>query len=254
VPDVKGAEEEERGEATASSNDPLEQAMQEAVEAVEKRERATKGPEGEVELEVEAQAPAEGAAAEAPAQEGEKRGASDAVTEALINAKKELEEALDQTRKEAANIKNKWLRAAADLENFKKRAAKERDDTVKFGSERVLKDILPVLDDLDRTVKAIDNNEGTEAVFDGVKMVQKKFVLQLEKQGVEVFAALGQPFDPSRHEAVTQAHSADVPAGGVVSELRRGFLLHGRLLRPAMVVVSLGAPPAGGDGKSETGE
>ncbi len=170
-----------------------------------------------------------------------KGSAGEAVTEALIEAKKELESALQQTQKEAESFREKWLRAAADLENYRKRAQREREDVEKFANEKLLKDLLPVLDDLDRALGMIGPNPPPEVVqvVDGMRLVQKKFVASLEKHGVTTFDSVGTSFDPALHEAVQQTH-ADVPPGSVAHELQRGFLISGRLLRPAMVTVSLG--------------
>ncbi|MEO1233981.1 MAG: nucleotide exchange factor GrpE [Myxococcota bacterium] len=171
--------------------------------------------------------------------------AAEAVTEAMIKARKELEEALEQTQKEAASLRERWMRSAADLENYRRRASKEREDVQKFGIEKLLKDFLPVLDDLDRTVQALEETqtsapaENTEKLLGGVRLVQKKFVSTLEKHGVTTFESQGEVFNPELHEAIQQAH-ADLPQGAVASELQRGFKLHDRLLRPALVVVSLG--------------
>lgn len=158
-------------------------------------------------------------------------------------AKRELEEAMEKVKKDAADLKDKWVRTAADLENYKKRAAREREEVVKFGNERILKDLLPILDDLDRTIGAAEVTPDNQALMnfvEGAKLVQKKFLTQLEKNGVEGFAVLGQPFDPTQHEAVQQVNHDSVPAGAVSQEIRRGFYLNGRLLRPALVAVSLG--------------
>ncbi|MBX2812541.1 MAG: nucleotide exchange factor GrpE [Myxococcales bacterium] len=176
---------------------------------------------------------------------GEQTSAEEAVSEAMIQAKNELEEALEQTRKEAAQLKDRWMRAAADLENLRRRAAKEREDVQKFGTERLLKNFLPVMDDLDRAVQVLDGHTEAETsattkqLLGGVQMVQKKFLATLEKHGVTSFDAKGTPFNPERHEAVQQIHS-EHEVGAVASELQRGFLIHDRLLRPALVVVSLG--------------
>lgn len=211
-------------------------------------------PQPDAELEAamaEAVASVDGAAT--PAQDGGGNDAAAAVTEAMIMAKKELEGALEQTQKEAASLRERWMRAAADLENYRRRASRERDDVKKFGIEKLLKDFLPVLDDMDRAVQAVEGGlqaepaDSTKQLLGGVQLVQKKFIATLEKHGVTTFEAVGTPFDPERHEAVQQAH-APVPAGAVASELQRGFLIHDRLLRPALVVVSLG--PEGGSGAS----
>lgn len=165
------------------------------------------------------------------------------VAQGLSQAQRELTQALEKARGDAADLKDKWLRAAADLENYRKRSAREREDAVKFGNEKLLRELLPVLDDLDRTVEAVQAAGSQGAIgtlIDGLRLVQKKFLAQLEKNGVEAFTAVGQPFDPSVHEAVQQVHSDEVPAGAVAQEVRRGFNLNGRLLRPALVAVSLG--------------
>lgn len=169
---------------------------------------------------------------------------ADAVTEAMMKAKNELKEALEQTRKEADKFRDSWLRSAADLENYRKRATREREDVVKFGNERLLKDFLPVVDDLERTLEAVektadDSNPAGKALLDGVKLVYKKLISQLEKHQVKAFDSVGEAFDPARHEAVQQVHD-EAPVGAVVTEFQRGFMLNERLLRPAMVIVSLG--------------
>jgi molecular chaperone GrpE len=214
VPEEKNPDQEGEG----SDNHSIDDAMAEAVASVEARESAES-----------------------------RKGAGEAVTEALIEAKKELESALQQTQKEAESFRDKWLRAAADLENYRKRAQREREETEKFANEKLLKDLLPVLDDLDRALGTLaPKSDEAKLVAEGVAMVHKKFVSQLEKHGITTFESVGKAFDPSLHEAVQQVHS-DTPAGSVANELQRGFLISGRLLRPALVTVSLG-PKAGGEG------
>ncbi|MCK6549432.1 nucleotide exchange factor GrpE [Myxococcota bacterium] len=201
----------------------LDQAMAEAVRAVEARER------GE-----------DPVAAAAKPEPEPARSASEAVTESLIKAKRELEQVLEQTQTEAKSLRDKWLRAAADLDNYKKRAAKEREEVQKFGNERLLKDFLPIIDDLDRVVSSAKPGDAQNQAFvDGVRLVLKKFIDQLEKHGVTTFATEGQPFDPNQQEAVQQV-SSELPPGTVVTQLQRGYLLGGRLLRPALVTVSVG--------------
>ncbi len=199
----------------------IEEAMAEAVAAVEAREQ-----------------PSEKQAAG--------KDASEAITESLIAAKKELEQALEQTKKEAGNMRDRWMRSAADLENYRKRAAREREDAVKFGTEKLLRDFLPIVDDLDRALQMVsgDSEGPAKQLVEGMVMVQKKVLSQLKKNGAEAFSSQGETFDPAKHEAVQQAYSPEFEAGLVMQELQRGFMLHDRLLRPAMVVVSLGAEPA----------
>jgi molecular chaperone GrpE len=253
----------------AETADRLEKAMKEAVEAVERRETEARSDDASEETfapgelddarEVEVEVEAEPAARESAPPSG--ASAAEKVTEALIAAKKELEDVLAQTREETKHFRDKWLRAAADLENYKKRSARERDDVVKFGNEKLLKDLLPVLDDLDHTLAAVDQTGADDAagpLVEGVKMVHRKFLAQLEKHGVTTFESAGQPFDPMQHEAVQQAHHPEAPAGTVAMEVRRGFFLAGRLLRPALVSVSLGPASTdeapGSEASDESGE
>ncbi|HJL41455.1 MAG TPA: nucleotide exchange factor GrpE [Myxococcales bacterium LLY-WYZ-16_1] len=165
---------------------------------------------------------------------------SDPQGEELQAAKSALEEEFDALKRERDELKDRWMRSAADFENYKRRAAKEREEVQKYANEKLLRDLLPVIDDLDRAVQVVSEQAGSEQVREGVEMVRKKFLAQLEKHGVVSFESTGATFDPNVHEAVQQAHSPDVPAGQVLSELQRGFTIQGRLLRPAMVIVSLG--------------
>lgn len=239
--------EEKRAEETAASPDPtLDQAIKEAQAAVEARENASESDSDEIEVELEGESSEDAeTAAVPPAEGGPSKTADSAINEALITAKRELEVTLGQTQKEAQHLREKWLRSAADLENYKRRASKERDEIAKFGNEKLLKDFLPIIDDIDRAVSMIDEGkeqENENQLLDGVKLVRKKFLTQLEKHSVTSFDSEGEVFDPARHEAVQQVHS-DKPQGAVVTEFQRGFMISGRLLRPAMVTVSLGPDP-----------
>ncbi|MFT3913343.1 MAG: nucleotide exchange factor GrpE [Anaeromyxobacteraceae bacterium] len=137
---------------------------------------------------------------------------------------------------------DKMLRAAADLENYKKRALKEKDEIQKFGNERMLKDILPAVDNLDRALAAAPAGD---KLTEGVKLVRASLEQALAKHGVKGFSAMGQPFDPARHEALMQVPTAEHAPGTVVLEHARGWTLNDRLLRPAMVGVSVAAPSGG---------
>lgn len=202
--------------------------------------------------------------ADAPADGGEKKkDPRDAMLEAMIQAKNEALAALEQTQKEAKSLQERLLRVSADFENFKKRQAREKDDAVRFANERLLKEVLPVLDNADRALDAVtrsadeSGDDGVKALADGVAMVFKQLTDTFGRFGVEGFTALGKPFDPALHEAVAQRDDDTVPSGTVIEEYQKGYLLHGRLVRPSMVVVSSGGPPAGGDvggGEGPTGD
>jgi molecular chaperone GrpE len=156
---------------------------------------------------------------------------------------REAQEQLKTASAEAADFKDRALRAAADLENVKKRAQKEREDIQKFGSEKLLKDFLPVLDNLDRALAHARSAADFDALREGLSMTRKLFEDTLGKHGVKGFSAQGQPFDPHRHEAMQQVETAEVPPNTVVTEVVRGYTLNDRLIRPALVAVS--RAPAG---------
>ena len=148
-----------------------------------------------------------------------------------------------QTQKRLEETHERFVRVSADFDNFRKRAAREREETVKLANERLLKDLLPVVDNLERAV-ATGSGDG-EGLLAGVKMVLKQFQDTLGRYGVTGFSAVGEPFDPARHEALMQQESADVAPGTVVAEMTRGYLLNDKLVRPAAVVVAKApAPPA----------
>ena len=159
-----------------------------------------------------------------------------------LEAQLELSQAKGrETLERLREAHDRFLRAAADLENYRKRAQKERDEVLKYGNEKLLKDMLPVLDGLDRALAAAPEGE---ALAEGVKLVRAGFEQALARHGVKGFSALGQPFDPALHEALLQVPTGEQPPGTVVLEHARGFLLNERLVRPAMVGVAV-APPAG---------
>ena len=159
-----------------------------------------------------------------------------------------LEESMSRARETQERLKDtheRLLRSAAEFDNFKKRAAKEKEDAAKFGNEKILKDFLPVLDNLERALDHAEEHD-LRQVIEGVRLVQKLLEGTLAKHGVTSFSAVGQPFDPNLHEALMQQESEQAP-GTVVSEMSRGYKLNDRLVRPAAVVVAKPrqeAPPA----------
>jgi molecular chaperone GrpE len=241
-----------------------ERTIREALESVERLERArqaeasdnlidpepdTLAPEGPIdaseEVLVEGPASADSMAEEARSHQP-KRTAADAVLEAMIAAKANVEEVLAQTQKEAKDLFERLARSQADFENYKKRQQRERDEAIKFGNEKLLKELLPVLDNLLRALSVAPSDEGTHSLMNGVKLVAKQFEDSLGKFGVQGFASQGLPFDPAKHEAVGARPDANVPAQHVLEEFQRGYLLQDRLLRPALVIVSSG-PAEGGN-------
>ena len=151
--------------------------------------------------------------------------------------------AIAELQAQAAKAKEHWdtlLRTTADFENFKKRAARERQDAVKFANESLLQKLVPILDTFDMALTAATNaKEGTaQSLQTGVSMILSQFRNTLTEAGLEEIDAAGKPFDPNFHEAVSQQETADVPEGTVVQQLRRGYKLKERLLRPATVIVA----------------
>jgi len=160
--------------------------------------------------------------------------------QALRQKEAELETSQEMARETLDKLKDqheRMLRAAADLENYKKRAAKEREEVAKFGQEKLLREVLPVLDNLDRALEHALTPSDFDGLKSGLLMTRKLFEDTLGKFGVKGFSARGEPFDPNRHEAMQAVESDEAP-GTVVAEHVRGFMLHDRLMRPAMVVVA----------------
>jgi len=137
------------------------------------------------------------------------------------------------------------LRAAADLDNYKKRAAKEKEELQRFAAERLVKDLLPAVDNLERALRAAPEGE---PLTGGVRMVLKLLEGALSRHGAEGQSALGKPFDPRLHEALMRVETADAPPGTVVEEHGRAWTLSGRLVRPAMVAVAAAPAAAPGGG------
>jgi molecular chaperone GrpE len=142
-------------------------------------------------------------------------------------------------------MRERMLRIAADFENFKKRARRDQSDAEAKSRENVLRDMLDVVDNLERAVSFNDTSD-LKAIQQGVQLVLRLFQSRLERYQVRPFEAQGKPFDPRVHEAVAQVPSAEVPPGSVLKELMKGYTIGDRLLRPAAVAVAL-APRAATD-------
>lgn len=136
--------------------------------------------------------------------------------------------------------KDRWIRERADLENLKKRAARDRQEAMRYGAEHLVRDLLPVVDDLERALAAARDAPGGERMAAGIELVLRAFTDALARHGVARITTEGERFDPALHEAVSHISHPEVPAGEVIEEHRGGYLLHDRLVRPAMVTVSKG--------------
>ena len=168
----------------------------------------------------------------------------DAADEPLITADSptDLEEKLAAAEAKASENHDRMLRMAAELDNYKKRAARELDDIKKYATENLIRQLLTVVDNLERAIaSAASENESGQSLVDGVALTLAEIKKILEKHYVSPIQALGEPFDPTFHQAMCQEESPDQPPNTVVQEFQKGYLIHERLLRPAMVVVSKAA-------------
>jgi len=152
---------------------------------------------------------------------------------------KKLRQELDAKREEAKGNYDRFVRQAAELENFKKRAAREKDEAVRFANENLIRDLLPVIDNLERAVSHAQGGGNGKPLVEGVEMVLKGLLDVLARHGVEQISAVGQSFDPGKHEAMAQVESDKHAPNTVIEEHHKGYLLKDRLLRPALVTVAM---------------
>ncbi|HSO40364.1 MAG TPA: nucleotide exchange factor GrpE [Labilithrix sp.] len=145
---------------------------------------------------------------------------------------------LAEAKAEAARFKEQWMRSAADFDNFRKRSRKELEDTRKAGREELLKDLLPVFDNLERAMTSAERATEVKPVAEGLKLVLRQFTDTLGRSGITKVPTLGLSFDPSMHEAIQQVESDEVAPGTVLAEVQPGYLQGERLVRAAMVVVA----------------
>jgi molecular chaperone GrpE len=156
--------------------------------------------------------------------------------------------------REIAELNDKYLRALAESENIRKRARQQSEETVRLQRENLIRDLLPIVDNLERAVQAARGEADSRVIVDGVEMVLRSLLDLLKTHGVTPLTVVGQPFDPNRHEAVDQVESAEHPPNTVVSEFHRGYLIGDRMLRPARVAVAKGGRAADGDGGEKPSE
>jgi molecular chaperone GrpE len=150
----------------------------------------------------------------------------------------ELQDKLQEKTKEAEDNYTRLLRLAADMENLKKRQERERADLLQFANENLVKELLPVVDNLERALEHGRQLQAPAALLEGIEMVYHGFLKALERFGVTPFDSVGQPFDPTFHNAMMQEETPDFPDCSIIKEVQKGYLMNQRLLRPAMVVVA----------------
>jgi molecular chaperone GrpE len=150
----------------------------------------------------------------------------------------ELAQALAAKEEEVKNLNDRYIRLAAEFENYKRLSQRDQRDQAKFANETLLKEVLPIVDNLQRAIDFSQSTAGCEPLIQGVQLTLKQFLEALSRFGVKQVASIGEPFDPSRHQAVAKIESKDQPHNTIVQEHQPGYLLHDRLLRAAMVTVA----------------
>lgn len=181
-------------------------------------------------------------AEQATSQEGKAPEDEEGTVKIEVDSVEGLQKKLDEALMESQQHYDRLLRVSAEFDNYKKRAAREADEFRKFANEALLKDLLHIVDNLERAIhSANENGDANACVVEGVCMTRDEILKIFSKYGVTLIEAVGKPFDPAYHQAVMQEETDAHPENTVVSEMQKGYLLHDRLLRPAMVVVAKAA-------------
>ena len=151
-----------------------------------------------------------------------------------------MQQELEEARSENAAAADMMLRLAAEMDNYKKRVVKERESLIKYGSQGIVQELLPILDNFERAIESAGKLRDFDSFLEGVVMIFKQMCDTLERKGVSRIDAVGETFDPNIHEAVVQVASQEYPENIIVEELQKGYMLHDRVIRPSMVAVSKG--------------
>jgi molecular chaperone GrpE len=163
-----------------------------------------------------------------------------------------LRQQLAEKELEAKTNYDRFVRQAAELDNFKKRSSRDREESIRSANDSLIKDLLPVVDNLERAVAHASGGGNGKPIVEGVELVLKGLLDVLAKYGVAQISAVGQPFDPAKHEAIAQVESQTHKPNSVVDELHKGYTMRDRLLRPALV--SVAKPPIKQEKKNDDGE
>jgi molecular chaperone GrpE len=182
---------------------------------------------------------------QAGAPEGDGHKDDKDTVEIEVDSVESLQAKLEEAMADSQQHYDRLLRVSAEFDNFKKRSTREAEEFRKFANEAILKDLLHVVDNLERAISsANETGEANACVVEGVQMTCGEILKVFSKFGVTPVESVGKPFDPAFHQAIMQEESSEHPENTVVSEMQKGYLLHDRLLRPAMVVVSKAASSA----------
>ncbi len=173
--------------------------------------------------------------------------ASADASEAAVAQMLSLQARIAELEAQVVSTRDQHIRAIAEMDNVRKRAEREMSNSAKFAAERMLSDLLAISDSLDLGLKAASAPDAlVKTIADGMEMTHRQFLGFLEKHHVKVLDPVGEPFNPEQHEAVAAIPSADVAPNHVVTVMQKGYRLHERLLRPAMVVVAQSQPTGEG--------
>ncbi len=184
-------------------------------------------------------------AEQAAAENGDGRKDERDTVQIEVDSVESLQKKLDESLAESQQHYDRLLRVSAEFDNFKKRSVREADEFRKFANEALLRDLLHVVDNLERAIaSAGESSDANACVVEGVAMTRDEILKIFSKFGVTPVEAVGKPFDPAYHQAVMQEETDAHPENTVVNEMQKGYLLHDRLLRPAMVVVAKAISPA----------
>ncbi len=179
---------------------------------------------------------------------GKEKKAKAEEEKAAVDPMKEMEAKLNSAEQEAKENYDRFLRVSAEFENYKKRSAREMADFKKFANESLIKELLSVVDNLERAINSSANDEYVNSsVVEGVNMTLKEILKIFEKYSVKPIESLGKTFDPNFHQAISQEETEEHPENTVLKEFNKGYLMHERLIRPSLVVVSKAKVKSGND-------
>ena len=156
-------------------------------------------------------------------------------------------------QQEAQQAKDRYLRTLADVENTKKRLTREKEEFLRYAAEAMVRELLPIVDSLDQALVAVDKQADPQAIIKGVHLIYRQLLGLLDKEGVRRIPTVGEPFDPHKHEAVAQVETTDGTADEtIIEEVQVGYMMHNKVIRPAMVKVAKSARPETTDQRQET--
>jgi len=193
---------------------------------------------GEVKVNIEEGSETETAIQDEGAQVADDHSAKEKPIQKMSKA--ELIERVEELQEQAKKNYDLFLRSEAESENLKKRNKKEKEDWIKYANETLVKELLPVMDNLEQAISHSQNEDSLHALREGVELTLKGLKDTLMKSGLEEVKAIGEPFDPSFHHAVSEMEDENAQTGHIINELQKGYIFNQRLIRPSMVVVNKG--------------